>query len=406
MALSALRAVACASALGASAVSLSQPEGLSLGQGTEENPLRTAAERLIGAARGRSEAKDRGGRQGPRLVPAGNRTRWMGGGAEKEVEEVQGGPVLPADLAMWKRGPLSSDARDFHHADVRSLVGNYSLSITTFSSLEDKSISGELLAGNGWETNRVSKLCRVYRENGAVGNFLDVGANIGTYTMPLADCLRGSGRVFSVEGMPPTADHLVQGIRDNKLDNVDVYTYAVGAPSDPSNVTLCFNPVNKGGTTVKGVKPFTEMSDAQLQDLFHPNKKKRQQNRTENVSVVEFRVPLTTGDRMLKHNPGMKALMMAKVDIEGYEGHFLKGSQRLFSKYPPCVLTIEMFPEWLEAAGTPPIDILVLLDTWGYKDVPTLAGLMKSNVDAKTRTVVQRDMAKCLQRVRSYASQQ
>mmetsp|Transcript_19566 Transcript_19566/g.51916 ORF Transcript_19566/g.51916 Transcript_19566/m.51916 type:complete len:147 (+) Transcript_19566:1-441(+) len=146
------------------------------------------------------------------------------------------------------------------------------------------------------------------------------------------------------------------------------------------------------------------MSDDQLQDLFHPSK--HEQKFAPRVTVEEYEVPLTTGDLMLQYNPAFKAILIAKVDIEGHEGHFLKGSQRLFSKYPPCVLTIEMFPEWLEAAGTPPIDILVLLDTWGYKDVPTLAGLMKSNVDAKTRTVVQRDMAKCLQRVRSYASQQ
>jgi FkbM family methyltransferase len=321
------------------------------------------------------------------------------------VEAAQGDPVLPADLARWKQGPLSADARDFHTAKVGSLVGNYSLSIAAFDGKEDKMISGELLAGNGWETNRVTKLCRLYRENGAVGNFLDVGANIGTYTMPLADCLRGSGRVFSVEGMPPTADHLVEGIRENKLDNVDVYTYAVGAPSDPRNVTLCFNPVNKGGTTVKGVKPFTEMNDAQLQDLFHPTKKKKQQNRTDKdkVSVREFRVPLTTGDRMLKHNPAMKAIMIAKVDIEGYEGHFLKGSQRLFSKYPPCALTIEMFPEWLESAGTPPIDILVLLDNFGYKDVPTDDGLAKLKTQGRTLTIQQADMEACAARVRKYA---
>jgi len=243
----------------------------------------------------------------------------------------------------------------------------------------------------------------LYQSNGAVGNFLDVGANIGTYTMPLADCLRGSGRVFSVEGMPPTADRLVKGIKENKLDNVDVYTYAVGAPSDPSNVTLCFNPVNKGGTTVKGIKPFTEMNDAQLQDLFHPTKNKKHQNRTDKVSVREFQVPLTTGDRMLKHNPAMKALMIAKIDIEGYEGHFLKGSQHLFSKYPPCALTIEMFPEWLERAGTPPIDILVLLDTWGYKDVPTDDGLAKLKTQGRTLTIQQTDMEACAARVRKYA---
>mmetsp|Transcript_28942 Transcript_28942/g.77248 ORF Transcript_28942/g.77248 Transcript_28942/m.77248 type:complete len:219 (-) Transcript_28942:173-829(-) len=172
----------------------------------------------------------------------------------------------------------------------------------------------------------------------------------------------------------------------------------------PKRVTMSLNPVNKGGSAVKGSKPFTNMTDDQLQDLFHPGKKA--QRYAQKVVVKEFSVPLTTGDQMLKHNPAMKAVVIAKVDIEGYEGRFIRGSNTLFTKYPPCFMTIELIPEWLERAGTPAQEILDQLTAWGYKDVPTLAGLMKSNVDAKTRTVVQRDMAKCLQRVRSYASQQ
>ncbi|CAK0790451.1 unnamed protein product [Prorocentrum cordatum] len=217
----------------------------------------------------------------------------------------------------------------------------------------------------------------------------------------MADCLRHrrpfhGSRVIAVEGMPPTADHLAMGILVNNLPNVDMYMYAVGMPGDPKKVTMSLNPVNKGGSSVKGNKPFTEMSDDQLQDLFHPGKKGRF---AQKVVVEEYEVPLTTGDLMLKYNPALKAILIAKVDIEGHEGHFLKGSQNLFSKYPPCIMTIDLILEWLERAGTPVEEILDLLTGWGYGNVPTAANLMASNEKGKTKTLRQKNFTACLERV-------
>jgi len=348
---SALRAVACAGALGVSALAISKPEGLSLSQGAEE---------------------------GRRPKP------W------------------PADLSRWA-GLSIHNSSEFQQAEVRSLVGDYNLTIAAYDRWVDQAVSGELLFGQGWETARIADLCSRYRMHGAVGNFLDVGANIGTFTIPMADCLRSSGgRVIAVEGMPPTADHLAVGIRSNNMSNVYMYNYAVGAPGDETKVTMSLNPVNKGGSTVKGNKPFTEMGSDQLQDLFHPGKKERRY--AQKVIVEEYEVPLTTGDQILQYNPAMKALMAAKVDIEGHEGHFIRGSQLLFSDFPPCILTIELIPDWLDRAGTPVEQLLFLLDDWGYETVPTVSQLKKAAPKDQTRILTQKDMQACVDRVRSYAS--
>mmetsp|Transcript_28935 Transcript_28935/g.77227 ORF Transcript_28935/g.77227 Transcript_28935/m.77227 type:complete len:121 (+) Transcript_28935:1-363(+) len=118
---------------------------------------------------------------------------------------------------------------------------------------------------------------------------------------------------------------------------------------------------------------------------------------------MEYEVPLTTGDLMLQHNPAMKAIHIAKVDIEGHEGHFIKGSQLLFSEFPPCILTIELIEDWLERAGTPAGEILDLLAGWGYKNVPTAAELKKRGTQGHTLTIHQKRMGACLNRVRSFA---
>jgi FkbM family methyltransferase len=316
------------------------------------------------------------------------------------AEEVRLPKPWAADLARWRNGPLFSEASEFHRAEVRSPVGDYNLTIAAFDRWTDQGVSGEILHGSGWETSRVDELCRLYRSSGAVGNFLDVGANVGSFTIPLADCLRSTGgRVIAIEGMPPTADHLALGVIVNKLENVDMFNYAMVAPGDPKRVTMSLNPVNKGGSTVKGNKPFTEMSDDQLQDLFHPSKKEHMY--APKVMVKEYEVQSTTSDLMLKYNPAMKAIMIAKVDIEGHEGHFLKGSSLLFSSFPPCILTIELIPEWLERAGTPAEEILKMLAGWGYADVPSVAQFKKLG----TRTMTQADMKACVERVRAHAGE-
>jgi len=311
--------------------------------------------------------------------------------------------VWPADLERWAHGPLFSKNSSLHHTTIKSATGSYDLTVAAFDTWEDQGVSGELNNGAGWETSHIAYLCDKFKDNGESGNFLDVGANIGTFTIPMADCIQHrGGRVIAVEGMPPIADHLAVGLLANNLRNVDLYNYAVGAPDDPKKVTMSLNPVNKGGSAVKGNKPFTEMSDDQLQDLFHPGNKQKRRKSAPRVIVKEYEVPLTTGDLMLQNNPAMKAIHVAKVDIEGHEGHFLQGSQELFSKYPPCILTIELIPEWLERAGTPVEGILDMLVGWGYTHVPTADKFRTQNHQSQTKTILQLDMASCLDRVAKY----
>jgi len=296
---------------------------------------------------------------------------------------------MVADLERWGRGPLLSGNGSLHRARVASRRGAYDLTVAAFGRREDREVSSALLDWKGWENDQNAEMCgQFFKDTGPeAGNFLDVGANLGTFTIPMADCLtvggRG-GRVIAVEGMPPIADHLAVGILANNLQNVDMYMYAVGAPDDPKEVTMTLNPVNKASSAVKGNKPLAKMSTGQLE---------------------EYQVPLTTGDRMLASNPAMKAILVAKVGIEGHEGHFLEGSQRLFSQYPPCIMTIELVPHRLQRAGTPVEGILVQLASWGYGDVPTAAHLRASSAQGRTRTLAQRDLPACLERVRAHAAE-
>merc|ERR1719436_85567 len=98
------------------------------------------------------------------------------------------------------------------------------LTIMAYPWKEDVGVSGDLNQGLGWETDHTKQLCALWEKEGMKGNFLDVGANIGTYTVPLADCARDfGGEIISIEGMPDIADHLRASIVANKQSNVVLY---------------------------------------------------------------------------------------------------------------------------------------------------------------------------------------
>jgi len=261
------------------------------------------------------------------------------------------------------------------------LRGGRNVTIMGYLRSRDRGISGELQSsmqrgGGDWEAHILGGLCDPWYEKGGarVGHFLDVGANIGTYSLPMADCIRGSGSVIAVEGMPSIADHLRAGIVKNGAENVVLYNYAVGGHTSENSVVMQLDGKNKGGSHVSGNKPGEK-----------------------GVSKVE--VPLTNLDSMLHQDPRMKAVLSAKVDIEGNEGRMLLGAEELFSKYPPCYLSIELIPEWLNSTGTPVEGILPKLKDYGYRGVPELQWFLHSSWRAKTIQLHQKDLESCKQRV-------
>merc|ERR1719214_478151 len=123
---------------------------------------------------------------------------------------------------------------------------------------EDQHVSGSILNYGTWESDFVEHCAQPWLANSRLkGNFLDLGGNIGAYTLPLGRFLQGRGDVISVEGMPDIAEHLKAGIVANKLSNVNLFEYCVGAPDAADYLSMNRNPVNKGGSTIDGNKNTT-----------------------------------------------------------------------------------------------------------------------------------------------------
>jgi FkbM family methyltransferase len=240
--------------------------------------------------------------------------------------------------------------------------------IYCYSADEDQYVSGSILEYGAWECDFVADCASPWLANPDLkGNFLDLGGNIGAYTLPLGRFLQGKGEVISVEGMPDIADHLKAGIVANSLSNVNLFEYCVGAPDATDYLTMNRNPFNKGGSTIDGNKNSTGTPQGR------------------NVTVG-----LTTLDAMLESLPALKSVVVMKSDIEGNEGRMLRGGYTFFTKYPPCYLQFELHPDWLKSAGTPYTEVLQVLTDFGYK--------MAHHMGGYDYQFEQNDMASCLKR--------
>eukprot|EP00747_Dinoflagellata_sp_TGD_P111537 gnl/TRDRNA2_/TRDRNA2_171245_c0_seq10.p1 gnl/TRDRNA2_/TRDRNA2_171245_c0~~gnl/TRDRNA2_/TRDRNA2_171245_c0_seq10.p1 ORF type:complete len:370 (-),score=55.53 gnl/TRDRNA2_/TRDRNA2_171245_c0_seq10:89-1198(-) len=220
-----------------------------------------------------------------------------------------------------------------------------------YPSYEDIFVSGAL-RWNGGGREDVHALCSMFEGIKGRADFLDVGANIGDITIPMARCLERcghGGRIIAVEGLPDIARHLEASVLKNGFqDMTHVYEYALADGKASKNIVkMNLAPYNKGASSILGNKPKNLVEGGQKQD----------------GAVVEAKV--TTLDAILKSVSNPKIFVM-KMDVEGSEGKVIKGASHFFQHQPPCVLELELVDDWLARAGTPKKSVLDKLIEYGY----------------------------------------
>jgi FkbM family methyltransferase len=126
--------------------------------------------------------------------------------------------------------------------------------------------------------------------------FIDVGANIGSYTvLASANC---KAKAIAFEPIPKTFQFLKRNVLVNEInDRVTLINKAVGA----ANKTLY----------------FTDSLDAANHAISDEEKKRGQQGNT---------VECTTLDSVVMDDP-----LLIKIDVEGFETEVIKGGDRFFS---------------------------------------------------------------------------
>lgn len=159
------------------------------------------------------------------------------------------------------------------------------------------------------------------------GTLVDVGAHIGTISLPFAKA-RPGWRVISIEAAYPLAELVRQGAEANGLGNVDVLTVAAGE--------------------AVGVVEFPAV-ELDMEGNFGTLSLQRRVSRTRKVGVRTLDDIAPDDTRVVK------------VDVEGFEDKVLRGATRLLARVRP-VWALEAHAENLAQTR----DIAGLLTAQGY----------------------------------------
>jgi len=139
---------------------------------------------------------------------------------------------------------------------------------------------------------------------------LDIGANIGIMTVPLAQ-KAVNGKVFSFEPMPQNLKALKRVIKYYKLKNVTVFETALG--SEPGELKM--------------IMPIID--NVKMQGLCHFDN-----NETEKGE--RFTLPVQKLDD-ISELQAAKAIGGIKIDVENFEFEVLTGAKNLLLKHKPII---------------------------------------------------------------------
>lgn len=135
---------------------------------------------------------------------------------------------------------------------------------------------------------------------------IDIGANYGVYTLPMAQKVGSSGHVWAFEPTSSTAQILAEGIKENAF----------------AHVTL----VQKAVSSAPGIAQLSLQRDPEANSIVHGE---AVSGETETVSVV------TLDECMDRYR--WADIELIKIDAEGEEDNIVKGGRRFFADVSPLV---------------------------------------------------------------------
>jgi len=147
---------------------------------------------------------------------------------------------------------------------------------------------------------------------------IDVGGNLGFYTLILSELVGVKGKVFTFEPSPENFKKLNRTISINNLYNVD--SYNVGLGEEEKKAILYYDSHQTGVSTIV--------------------------HKTSSDAITE-EIKLTTLDKFSKKLK--QKISFIKIDTEGYESRVLLGGKEVLLKDKP-VICIELGGEYFESS--------------------------------------------------------
>jgi len=173
--------------------------------------------------------------------------------------------------------------------------------------------------------------------------FLDVGANIGLYTALALPRIGGTGRVVALEPDRESFECLRRTVLANLAGNV-----------------TC---IRKAAADYSGFTKLFVSEDNRGDNRLYPNE----------LSTGSYEVEVTPLDILL-NELSIGTVDLVKIDVQGFEGHVLRGMRGTIARSPELMILMEFWPHGLQCARTDPAELLTDLEDMGLRILELKSG--------------------------------
>lgn len=203
----------------------------------------------------------------------------------------------------------------------------------------NSALAEPLFIGRGFEESEI-ELMRFLTKPGM--QVIDVGANVGFYTILLGKFVGPTGHVWSFEPFPPAVNYIKQNVELNLLSNITIVEKAVAEKTG----MLDFN-VFPEGCDVYNSLGATNRPEEKLQ------------------AVRKISVAVTSIDD-IADDIGIKKIDLIKIDVEGAEERVLRGAKNIIRFSPNVQIVVEIYEPSAEQCGCSSERLIEMLRSWGF----------------------------------------
>jgi FkbM family methyltransferase len=201
---------------------------------------------------------------------------------------------------------------------------------------QDKVIAKSLITNGSWEEFETDLIFNILKQGDVV---VDIGANIGYYTIIAAGIVGKEGKIFAFEPEPGNFELLSKNVTLNGFSNIHLQNKAISDKN--GNVRLYLDKANLGAPSFSEKNIFIEKGNF-------------------------IDVKTLTLDGYLEDSKFDQKLDFIKIDAEGAEGLIIKGAQKSLQDNNAIIL-MEFWPYGQKNIGTDPQKLLNTLSDLKYK---------------------------------------
>jgi len=198
----------------------------------------------------------------------------------------------------------------------------------------DNYLEEEIIRSGQWEPSTTQFIRRTLQPGMTV---VDVGANIGYFSLLMASLVGPEGEVHAFEPYPGYIERMHLSLAVNSFEQIYLNKYALSDKKEQHEL-------------------FKGIASARMHRWSHPDAVFNKVHDKVIVSCIPF-------DEYASKN--FKKLDLIKIDVDGYEMNVLRGALASINRYRPIII-IELYEEALNDASSSASEVLELFSSWSY----------------------------------------